>query len=245
MKRLFNVFPLLLLLLLSSSCTDMLKGQSIKGDGNVVNEIREVSPFHKITIEGIFNVYLRQGEEEKVRVEADKNLQPYIIVKSREGELLLSWKEDTKISKFKKNSKIRIYVTLRDIDALVIDGVGKVETENPITAEEFNLSITGVGKTDLHLQVDKLVSDISAVGKVELQGVAENASMEISGVGLVDAENLTCKRLVLENSGVGKVKVHATQFLHIDSEGIGAVYYKGNPEIKEISADGIGKVDAM
>ncbi len=237
-----QVLPVFLLSTLLVSCMNSLTGQRVKGDGNVVKETREVAPFNSMKIEGIFNVFLHQDGQEKAVIETDKNLLPYIVVKTVDGQLLLSWRKDISIS---KSTKMRIDVSLKDLKQLDIEGIGKVETVGAINVDELNLNISGVGKTKLELNTDKLVANINAVGAVDLSGRAENASLDIEGVGKVSAEDLVCKRLVLENSGVGKVSVHATQFLHIDSDGIGKVSYTGNPEIKEITANGIGKVSEM
>ncbi len=232
----------LLFVALTLSCLDNITGQRVKGNGNVITKKREVQPFNKIQIEGIFNVFLRQGEREEVTVEADSNIEPHVIVRSKDGTLLLSWEEEVNIS---KSTQLSVYVTLRDLEDLSIEGIGKVETSTPLKLEELKLSISGVGKTDLALELGKLVANIDAVGKVKLSGFADNASIEASGVGALDAMDFECKRLILENSGIGKVTVNATQFLHIESDGIGKVRYKGNPEIKEITAGGIGKVQEL
>ena len=72
-KRIIIPTTILLVALLVSGCGF----QVVTGSGKVATETRNVSGFTSVTLAGIGNVYLTQGETESVRIEAEDNLIPY------------------------------------------------------------------------------------------------------------------------------------------------------------------------
>ena len=67
------------LCILLMSC--MFLGPSIKGNGNVKEEIRQVGEFDQIKVSRGMNVYITQGSPAKVVVIADSNLHEFIETK--------------------------------------------------------------------------------------------------------------------------------------------------------------------
>jgi len=53
---------------------------SIKGNGNVVEETRDLDSFEKISVSRGMNVYISQGTSTKVTVKADENLLKLLIL---------------------------------------------------------------------------------------------------------------------------------------------------------------------
>src|SRR5512136_356999 len=78
-------------LMLAAICLSMpscmFLGPSVKGNGNVKEEVREVSEFHGVRVTSGMNVHLIQGEKLKVVVSADANLHELIETKVVDGIL--------------------------------------------------------------------------------------------------------------------------------------------------------------
>jgi hypothetical protein len=92
------------------------------------------------------------------------------------------------------------------------------------------------------------LKEISLKGVGNFQVVGGNTSdlrITLSGVGNINAQDYEAKNVNITLSGVGNIKTWATESLSINFSGIGDILYKGNPPVKNISGNGIGKIEKM
>lgn len=158
--KIFSILSCLIIsaVLLFSSCGDMTVStgdgsDSVKGNGKVTTEEREIEPFNQIVLEGVFNVYLLQKEKESIRVETDENVLPYIITEVENNVLTIKLKDDSKISKMKK---INVYITLADINKIETKGVGLLHCMGKLNLRTIDLNLKGVGASKLNLDCETL-----------------------------------------------------------------------------------------
>ena len=222
------------ILLSGLSCT-----QGLKGNGNVVSEERAISAFTHLSLNGVFNVFINQGDNESVKIETDENLQDIIETINKDNKLTIQWKDKVSV---KKSTKMNVYVTVNHLDVLGIKGVGNVSTTSALKTETMELSVSGVGNTSLEINSKTLTADLSAVGNIELKGTTDSADIIAEGAGNLNAFDLIVKKLTLKVSGIGNTDVHAEEEINITSSGIGNVSYRGNAVVKNMDASGIGKV---
>lgn len=216
--------------------------QEVKGNGNVVKETRTIDSFNEIVVEGLVSVYLSQGSAESVVVETDKNLQPYVVTKLKGSTLTIRNKDDAEIE---KSTKMNVYVTLKDINKLEINNVGKVESNGSLNLSSLKIDANGVGSTKLDLISNKLNVDFNSVGSLTLTGEITNVLIDHNGVGNIKAEDLSAEILKIDNNGVGNAEVNSSKEIYINLNGIGNVSYKGNAVVKEMNINGMGKVTKM
>ncbi len=215
-----------------------VSAQKVRGNGNVIRQTRDVTPFTSLNIGGVFNIFLSQSNQEKLMIEADENLLEYIETSVRGGELYIEM-DDVEI---KESKKLNIYITFKDIDAMNIHGVNTVTSEQKLTFDELDIERAGVGNTELELDCNYLFVHSSSVGTIKLSGKAEEVKLRNSGVGSIKAKDLITQKLELNNSGIGSVSVYADETIEINSSGIGSVTYSGNAKVNKLNASGIGKV---
>src|SRR2546423_10295714 len=80
----------------------------IEGSGNVVTRDVTVQSFDALTASGVFNVVLKQGSNESLKIEAEDNLQNLFEVKNEGSSLIVQMKRD---SHFSNKKKIVVYIT--------------------------------------------------------------------------------------------------------------------------------------
>jgi len=241
MKTLTLTYALFLTAVLMN-LTAIVTAQTIRGDGNVVKENRSALAFNQIETNGIMNVYLNQGESESITVEADKNIIPYIETIVSGNELRIGMKEDVEI---KKSTKLNVYVTLRSINKLELNGVGNVESQDKLKLNDLTVINSGVGNLKLNLDCEKLKMDMNAVGNVTLTGSVNNASIDHNGVGNLKAFDLSTNTMNIQSNGVGNSEVSSDNEIYINLNGMGNVSYKGNAVVKELNKNGFGNVKKM
>lgn len=211
----------------------------IRGNGNVITTSRAVLPFSELYVDGVFNIYLLQGDQEKVEVETDENLQDVVTVINKGKELKIKTKDDINI---KHSTKNNIYITITNINKLEINSVGRTECKNELKVDRLSLEVNSVGKTLMKLDCIQLNAEINAVGSLILEGKAKSANIEHTGVGSMSAYGFNVAYLSLQHSGIGSVEAYATKELSISSDGIGSVRYKGAAEVTKLETSGIGSV---
>lgn len=221
----------------NANCCD--KGKKIEGNGNVTKKEYAVGSFKMIEVNGVFDVFIRQGESESVTVEIDENLQDAIVVKNNQETLVLDNNEDINI---KKSTKSNIYVTVKDLSKISVNGVGDVKTEAQISGKKLTVIISGVSDVELDIAYELLTVNYHGVGDAKLKGKVDKAELKSSGVGDLLAYELNAKQVDLDQSGVGDAEVYASEVLDINFSGVGNVYYKGEPASKNIDKSGIGSV---
>ena len=91
MKKLVLILSIALL---STSVNAQWWGsKKVSGNGNTVTDTRNVSDYDEVGVAGSFDVILVAGAEGKITVEAEENLQEYIITEVK-GDKLKIYIED-------------------------------------------------------------------------------------------------------------------------------------------------------
>jgi hypothetical protein len=208
------------------------------GNGHVIKQARSIGAFNKLKIDGVFKVFINQGDTENVVVEADDNLIGLIESNVANNELELNIKKDSSIG---KSTKLNIYVTIKDLQQMNIVGVNGVSS-NALNVNHLQLNIDGVGSTDLNIHCKTIHANLSGVGNLKLIGEADSATIENSGVGSLYAAKFITQKLHITNSGVGNAEVNAEQEISINNSGVGNVKHNGKAIVSKIKNDGVGKV---
>lgn len=224
------------------SFASCLEAQQVKGNGKVILQDRKTEPFTQLVITGVFNVFLDQSSVESVKVETDENLQFVVETEFHNNTLTLQWNKKAENS---HSTKMNVYVTVKDLKSLRMDGVGDLKTKSTLKLEDLSLKISGVGNTSLILNCKKIDADLAMIGNLKLEGNSNEMSMKASGTGNIKAFDFIVQNLLVDISGVGNADVRAENEISINATGVGNLSYKGNALVKKLNAEGIGKVKKM
>lgn len=208
--------------------------------GELASEERPISEFSKLSVHGVFNLYLSQGNKESLRIEADDATQEKIIIKNSGDRLLIELEEGVELF---DREQINIYLTITDIESFDFEGVGNIKTETALRLKDLDLKGDGVGNTKLEIEADRINAEFNVVGNVTLSGKVETVDLDNNGLGNVDASDLKAQYMTLNSNGIGNVEVYSEKEISITANGIGKVSYDGNAEVKSLNRNGIGKVE--
>lgn len=237
-SNLKNSTFLVALIIMVGGCTFSTSNSNNSGD--LVTDERSISEFSKLSIHGVFNLYLSQGNKESLRIEANEQTMDEITIRNVGEQLIIELEEDIE---FFDRDEINIYLTITDIDSFEFEGVGNIKTEEVLRLTDLKLRGDGVGNTKLEIEADRINAEFNIVGNVSLSGKVENIDLENNGLGNVDASDLKAQYMTLESNGIGNVEVHCEKEISITANGIGKVTYSGDPEVKNLDRNGIGKVE--
>jgi hypothetical protein len=210
------------------------KKETLEGNGKIVTRDVPVSSFESLKASGIYELKLLQGDKESVKIEADENLQEYFTVKNEGSKLVIDMKK-AENKNLNIKSKLRVYVTFRNLKELDLSTVGNVVSEKSLSFDELQLSNKSVGNVDLQLTADKLNIKNTSVGDVKLSGKARDAVVRNSGVGSLQAGNFVVQTMDIENSGVGSAVVNAEKNLKVKDSFLGKVNNKGAAPVRKMN----------
>ena len=210
------------------------KGTKLPEEGRSI----DVKPFRAIRADGVFNVYLTQGNKEGVVV---KGFYPSDLKISNNGDTLVV--EDTATTHTSHFSiKTDIYITLTNITSMDIESVGKTQSTDTLNLKNFHFESNGVGSIKLCLNADTVKGSENGVGTMTLSGKTAYAEISDNGVGSLDADKFLVDILHVNVNGVGAASVYASKEIYIQSTGVGGLRYHGPAKVMQSESDGVGGV---
>ncbi|MFH1195225.1 MAG: head GIN domain-containing protein [bacterium] len=189
----------------------------IHGSGRIVSETRSVSECYGLILRYTGNVYLTQDDHQYIRVEADDNIIEDVIARKSDGNLVVGLQDGSY-----DDVTVRIYVSLKTIDLISIDGAGDISVQNFIESDDLDCTISGAGN-------------------IYLKGNGENLYCGINGSGNIDAFDFTTEECTARVHGAGNIYVNVSDYLDASISGVGNIVYGGDPEVKS-QITGIGNI---
>jgi hypothetical protein len=209
-----------------------------------------VDDFTGIRVNGNYQVFLKQGNTLKVRVEGEESKIKKISTTVKDGV----WSIQSQSAKGSKcghysnynyngqngsQTAMKVYITMPKLTSISVSGTGKVSTENTFKVKTIDLSISGSGKMRLGLNANSIEGNLCGSGKMVLKGTAKHLEAKVMGSGDVDAESMKAENANVSITGSGDINIHATTYLKAKVSGSGDVFYKGSPSVhKKVTGSG-------
>ncbi len=237
MKKIILLFSVCIM---SMSCVNaQWNTEKVKGNNDLVNNTRNTGPYDEIQLVGSMNVQLISGKEGTLTVEAESNLQEYIITEVKNGTLKISTEDG--YSLYPKEDII-VTVPVEEVNAVSVTGSGDLWTKDVMKSSRMKIQVTGSGDMKMELDVQNLEGGVTGSGDVKLKGRSQNFECTVTGSGDFDAYDLQSENVEARVSGSGDIMVYASKSLKAKVSGSGDIVYKGNPEKQDFSTHGSGSV---
>ncbi|MVT39420.1 hypothetical protein GO495_02375 [Chitinophaga oryziterrae] len=225
MKHLSYATSLILFALTLFSCD----GRHIKGSGHVTTATKNVGSYKTVSVHSSVDVYVTQGPEAAVVIEAEDNIIPYIIIEEDGGELSIRQKNNTSYS---TSHPIKIKLTAPDITGLNLTSSGSIHLVNTIDNEEsVTLSVTGSGEIKGNIHTPEVKANITGSGDMTITGETRDIEYEGTGSGDFRAKGLKAENATVSLTGSGDADINASAKLEANTTGSGDVNYYGNPQV--------------
>lgn len=228
---------ILIFTFLVSSCFMDSWNESVYGEGPVVTENRNIEGFSGIRVSSGIDVFVRQGSSESVKVEADENLLEVIETELRDDMLHVFSEVNIRRAKSKK-----VFITIRELEKIKITSAGDVIGEGRFKCDELQISITSAGDLDLEVEADEIDISLSSSGDAKLVGRTGFLRASLSSAGDLNAFGLEAAKCRITASSAGNARVWVTKELDASASSAGDIYYRGEPEERDISSSSAGGV---
>lgn len=212
----------------------------------------ELPDFKAIYNNSNYTVYLKQTNKQEVTVEALTEIYDLTKISVEDGVLMINLERKpdnqnksiwAKIDDIKVNPTMKVYVSVKNITDLQVNGGGKIISENSLAANSLNLSIGGSGSMDLDIKGDVVNVEVSGSGKMGIKGYATTLEGVVSGSGSINAFNCPLEKAKIKVSGSGVAELNVTDTIEATVVGSGSVKHKGNTKNATKRVYGSGTVD--
>jgi hypothetical protein len=220
-----------------SACTHAQFRVTVHGNGNVVTKERKAEDFTGIKVSSGVDVYLKQGSNMSITVEADENLHEYIITEVRNG--ILNVYTDANI---READKERVYVTMKEINSISTTSAGNVIGETPVKSDRLELSASSAGDVKLEVTSKEIKINISSSGDMTLSGEADKLEADLSSAGDLNAYELKVREADISASSAGDADVNVTEKLTARSSSAGDINYRGDPKYIDSHSSSAGGI---
>jgi len=198
--------------------------QFIKGNGNLIKSERKVSGFQTVEVHDGIDLYITQGNTEKLQIEAEENLHQYIKTENEQGNLKIYlsktiWKSET----------IKVHLTIKSITGLSASGGSDVETTNTLKLTELSIICSGGSDARIAIEAEKLKFKATGGSDGYLRGSVKNFLAKGSGGSDIKAFELKSIDCFIEVTGGSDAEVNVSGLLNASASGGSDVAYKGMP----------------
>lgn len=222
---------------LFSCSTNVITGQTIR-------ESRNVSAFNGVALAFSGDVFITQGSQQKVEIEAEKSTLEIIETEIEGNTLILK----TKKGNWRDLGEINVYITMPKVSSLSVSGSGELVCETSLRTSDIKLNVSGSGSVKIHkLESPDVSAIITGSGDINLAGTTNNQGQldaMITGSGSFNAEELPVGIADINITGSGSARVNVLKELKTNITGSGNVQYKGNPMVNA-NTTGSGKTRSL
>jgi hypothetical protein len=212
----------------------------------------ELAEFKSIYNNSNYTVLLKQTNKQEVTVEALTEIYSLTEIKVENGVLMINVdrKPDnpnksiwSKIDDIKLNPTMKVYVSMKNVNELMVNGNGKIVSENSIATDFINLGVNGNGSMDVDIKGNTVKAEVTGSGSLTLRGYATSLDGLVSGSGSIKGFACPVETAKVKVSGSGLGELNVTTTIDAVVLGSGVVKHKGNTKNATKKIYGSGSVD--
>lgn len=222
--------------LILSACINLNPGK--KGNGNVVTEDRNVSEnFTEVRASAGMDVFLTEGGENKIVVEADENLLALIKTEINGGKLEITTTGNIGFYKSKK-----VYVTYTELNNIEASSGAEIRGNSVIRSERLSLKSSSGAEIKVEVFSKELSAKTSSGADIKVSGKASSFTAEASSGSDLDAKKLLTINCNAKASSGADISVNVQERLETKVSSGGDINYYGNPNSVDSNKSSAGSV---
>lgn len=223
--KLIKIILLLLFGLSLNSCFFDINFGYENGNGNLKTEERYVNQkFDEIIGSGGLEIYLTEGPENKIIIEADENLVEIIETSISKGILTVQTKKNIARSKAK-----RVLITFKNLSAIKASSGATIKGKSIIRNKILTLESSSGANIDIEVFAKELFTKTNSGASINIYGKATMLYAQTSSGSELNAKDLNTINSDIKAHSGAKIMVNTQNKLKATSSSGGNIKYYGNP----------------
>lgn len=226
------------LMLLTAALTTVQAGNIKK------TETRNVKNYHAVDVSAGIDLYLKMGDSEQVRVEADDNIIDDIVTEVRNGTLRIYMKKGNFFNffNFGSTSPRKVYVTVTELKSINASSGSDVRSENTLKGDKLEVNSSSGSDVILDVVYKDVSLDASSGSDIKMKGKAKTVRASASSGSDINARDLEAVIGHASASSGADITIHATGEIYANASSGADVSYYGNPSVKDINESSGGDI---
>ncbi|MBS1735636.1 MAG: DUF2807 domain-containing protein [Bacteroidetes bacterium] len=215
------------------------QSQTIINDKNV--QQRDIGKFWGIKVSGGIDVYLSQSNDYALAVSAsEEKYLDEIVTTIKDGILIISQKNTG--LRIMGDRKIRAYVSFKELESLEALGASDITINDVLKSNAMRMKLSGASDIRGKIAIENLTMNISGASTIKLNGYATNLTLDASGASDLKNYELTVDNCIAVVSGASDIRLTINKSISAKASGASTLYYKGDPQIRNIESSGASSI---
>ncbi len=229
MTTLAKITIALIVALIMSSCAfDVNFGAGKKGNGEVVKDRREVTDdFTVVSASEGLDVFVTQGADYAISVEADENIIDLIGTDISDGKLKIH-----AIQNIGRATK-KVYVTLPEVTGMYSSSGADLVSQGVISADKISLDASSGSDIKVELSADEVDADTSSGADIRISGQANLFFADASSGSDIKAKDFMVKSCHADASSGANITVNVSESLTADASSGADISYTGEASVQK------------
>lgn len=210
--------------LISSCGVDLFN--RIDGNRHVVTENRKLNDdFTAVKVSTGIDLYITQGNNVSLTVEADENLHDIIKTEVRDGQLRIYSEKNIWKAKARK-----VHLTVRTLNELKATSGSDVRSENAIKTDDFKVSVSSGADARITVIATHVRSSASSGADLRISGKTVSHTSKATSGSSIRAYELKSETTTVKVSSGANIDIHASKEIDAKASSGGDIDYRGNPK---------------
>ncbi len=206
--------------------------ETLKGSGNIKTEKRTVDSFNSISVSRAIKVFVTQGPQSQLTLEADDNILPYIKTEVSNNRLKIYLPENVDV---KSHADMKVSLTVPQLVALKSTTSSTIESTSNWDISTIELSSTTAGEIKIDLKAQLITAKATTAAKIELKGETQNLNVSLTTSAELDAADLQASKAHFSLTTGSEAEIEVTEELSYTLTTGAELSYKGSPHITKAS----------
>jgi hypothetical protein len=215
---------------------------SLTGSGNPVTVEKDLDGFTKVAASAAFRVTVTQGEDYRVSVTVDDNVEPHLNVVVQGDTLRIGIKPG--ISFRPGIRQMRAEIVMPALRGIETSGAASAEITGFTSDADLSVEASGASGVKGEITAGDVKMNVSGASKVTLAGAGQALDVEASGASSIDLADFPVTSATVDVSGASQVEVQVNGRLSGEVSGASRLYYSGDAELGSIESSGSSRVES-
>ncbi|MBA7524403.1 hypothetical protein ES705_16541 [subsurface metagenome] len=240
MKTILSFLPFICFSLVFYSCETK---ETVVPSEKITTQQETFTDYHSIDASNAFTVYVSFSEtEEKIEIEANENVHPYIIVEKVSDKLIIKLKDNISI---KGSATLHAYITTKEVIDYSASGASRFLLLDKLSGKDVGIWLSGASIFNAYLDTESVSADLSGASVVDLAGSSDLLQVSASGASTVRSYAFIVKDLTINLSGASNAYLTVNVKMDVVASGASNLYYKGTAVINSQDLSGGSNIQKM